>query len=29
MNTVSKMIKTLSTAVAGCGLSHYWPPTDV
>ena len=25
MNTVTKMIKTLSSAIAGCGASCHWP----
>jgi len=26
MNTVSKMIKTLSSAINGCALAHFFPP---
>ena len=29
MNTVSKMIKTLSTAIYGCGVINHWPPDGV
>lgn len=26
MNTVSKMIKTLSSAINGCAIAHFFPP---
>lgn len=26
MNTISKMIKTVTTAINGCGHSWFWPP---
>lgn len=26
MNTVSKMIKTLSSAINGCAAAHFFPP---
>lgn len=26
MNTISKMIKTLSNAINGCAVGHFFPP---